>query len=198
MIRIVILSVITIILWTSCTDNGPQLPKPRIYPRIEYPEKSYHLQVFNDCPFEMNIPDYFDVLQDTFQKDNAQNKCWFDLYSQELNAYLHLSYIDIDNRKHFDKLMLDAFELADKHNIKANYRDEIKISKPQNNVHGILFEIDGPVATPLQFFVTDSTTHFMRGSLYFKAQVNRDSIAPVYDFLREDVIELLDSYQWVR
>lgn len=197
MIRIIILSVIVIIMWTSCTENSPQLPKPRIYPRIEYPDKSYHLQVFKDCPFEMNIPDYFAVLQDTFQQDLARNECWFDLYTEELNAYLHLSYISINNRKHFDKLMLDAFELADKHNVKANYRDEIKISKPEKSLHGILFEIDGPVATPLQFFVTDSTSHFMRGSLYFKAQVNRDSIAPVYDFLKEDILELLDSFQWV-
>ena len=197
MIRTFLIIILASIIVSSCADNGPLLPKPRIYPRIEYPDKSYHLQVFKDCPFEMNIPDYFSVLQDTFVQDNSDSKCWFDLYSQDLNAYLHLSYIDIENRKHFDKLMLDAFELADKHNIKANYRDEIKISKPEKNLHGIMFEIDGPVATPLQFFVTDSTTHFMRGSLYFKSQVNRDSIAPVYAFLKEDIVELLDSYQWL-
>ena len=192
-----LLALLVCSLFWACSDTGPQLPKPRIYPRVDYPEKSYKLQVFDDCPFEMNIPKYFSVLQDTFQDTGIKNKCWYDLYCSDLNAYLHLSYVNIDNRKHFDKLMLDAFELADKHNIKANYRDEIKISAPDKNLHGILFEIDGPVATPIQFFVTDSTRHFMRGSLYFKSQVNRDSIAPIYNFLRKDVVELLDSYNWV-
>ena len=194
--RFVLSLLVCIILW-SCSDTSPQLPKPRIYPHVIYPEKAYTLQTFGDCPFEMNIPRYFNVLQDTFQDVNIKNRCWYDLYTPELNAYLHLSYIDVDNRKHFDNLVLDAFELADKHNIKANYRDEIVISEPENNVHGILFEIDGPVATPLQFFVTDSTKHFMRGSLYFKSQVNRDSIGPIYNFLRKDVVELIESYQWV-
>jgi gliding motility-associated lipoprotein GldD len=195
MMRTFIFGFILVFVW-ACGDNSSVLPKPRIYPRVIYPDKNYKLQTFQDCPFGMMIPEYFVSIQDTFSEEGSKNKCWFDLYSQNFDAYLHLSYIDIDNRKHFDKLMSDAFELADKHNIKASFRDEIKISKPENDLHGILFEIEGPVATPLQFFVTDSTNHFMRGSLYFKSQVNRDSIAPIYEFLREDIVALLDSYSW--
>lgn len=195
MTRAVLFGFILVFIW-ACNDNSNILPKPRIYPRVIYPEKNYKQQVFDDCPFEMMVPEYFVSIKDTFIEDGQKNKCWFDLHAQNFDAYLHLSYIVIDNRKHFDKLMSDAFELADKHNIKASFRDELKINKPEKDLHGILFEIEGPVATPLQFFVTDSTNHFMRGSLYFKSQVNRDSIAPIYEFLREDIVELLNTYSW--
>ncbi len=107
-----------------------------------------------------------------------------------------MSYVPITSRKQFDGLVSDAFEMADKHNIKASYRQESAISKPEGNLHGLIFEIDGPVATPLQFFVTDSTQHFLRASLYFKSAVNRDSIAPVYAYLKEDIYGMIESMEW--
>ena len=145
----------------------------------------------------MEIPEYFQILKDTnrIASENEQ-ACWYDLYCEELNSYLHLSYVPFKGRPAFDKLVSDAFEMVDKHNIKASYRNEIKISHADKNLYGLLFEIDGPVATPLQFYMTDSLNHFLRGSLYFKAGVNRDSIAPVYDFLKVDINNMIGSFKW--
>jgi len=199
--QLVLLSLLSAFLFVSC-DNGQVLvPKPRMFPKVNYPVKSYTSFDINTCPFKMDIPKYFQYIKDTTVIDYPTNKnvdvsCWFDLYSKELNAYMHISYFDIQKSIGFDKLVGDAFEMADKHNVKANYRDEIKIDDPSRSLHGIIFEIDGPVATPLQFFVTDSTEHFLRGSLYFKSKVNRDSIAPVYNFLKEDITRLLESFKW--
>jgi len=186
-----------LVFCTACKEDKVLLPKPRIYPKVIYPEKSYNQLYIQDCPFTMEIPEYFQPLKD--QKQNQEEKklkCWYDLYCEALNSYVHLSYIPFDNRKDFDKLVADAFEMADKHNIKASYREELKISNPEKNVHGLIFEIDGPVATPIQFFMTDSTEHFLRGSLYFKSSVNRDSIAPVYDFLKVDIGRMIESFGW--
>ena len=184
------------LIFVSCKDDKTYIPKPRMFPKVDYPTKDFQAFDIVECPFELNVPTYFKYSRDTFELDADKNKCWFDLYCSELNAYLHLSYLDINNRKEFDQFVKDAFELVDKHNIKANYRDEKRLSYPDKNVHGLMFEIDGPVATPLQFFVTDSTSHFFRGSLYFKSRVDRDSLAPVYSFLKEDVIHLLDNFEW--
>jgi len=149
------------------------------------------------CPFEMEIPKYFEFIEDTGQNGiEKKHKCWFDLYCEELNAYMHFSYVDFDSRKEFDKLVTDAFKMVDKHNIKASYRDEIRINRQEENVHGLLFDIDGPVATPLQFYLTDSTSHFIRGSLYFKSTVNRDSIGPIYEFFKTDINRMLGSFEW--
>lgn len=191
------LLLVIIFLFSSCKEEVILVPKPRVYPKVLYPEKAYAPLTIADCPFTMEVPEYFQYIKDAKQ-NSAEKKhtCWFDLYCEELNSYLHLSYLPFSNRKEYDKLIADAFEMADKHNIKASYRNELKITKPEENVHGLIFEIDGPVATPLQFFMTDSVEHFIRGSLYFKSGVNRDSIAPVYDFLKLDVGRMLESFEW--
>lgn len=186
-----------LLLLFSCGQEASFTPKPRIYPKVIYPEKTYQDFEASTCPFTLTIPEYFSFIKDSTNSiHNNEFDCWYDLYTDSLNAYIHLSYLSFKDRKEFDKLVNDAFELVDKHNIKASYRDEYQVTTKNKNVTGLVFEIDGPVATPYQFFMTDSTKHFLRGSLYFKAQVNRDSIEPVYKFLKQDVETLIHSLQW--
>ncbi|MBK8548048.1 MAG: hypothetical protein IPL63_11950 [Saprospiraceae bacterium] len=89
-----------------------------------------------------------------------------------LLASVHCNYVEISKENTLDKLVNDAFTIAGKHNIKANGRTE-SIIKNDNGVKGLFFDIDGPVAMPVQFYLTDNTKHFFRGSLYFNAKVNR-------------------------
>lgn len=188
---------ILVICFVACGGSDVYTPKPRVYPKINYPDRDYISFNQEDCPFTMPVPDYFRFQKDeSFFKDNEKADCWFDLYSPDLNSYIYFSYVKVEDRKHFDQLVKDAFELADKHNVKASYRDEITFSTKQENVSGIIFEISGPVATPVQFFLTDSTQHFLRGSLYFKAKVNRDSILPVYQFVKTDLDSMLSGFTW--
>jgi len=193
---------ISVFLFVACGEEPVPVPKPRMFPKVKYPSKSYQEFSIDSCPFKMNIPKYFSYQRDSININKGANTkinqtCWFDLHSKELNSFLHLSYVDINESDGINKLIADAFEMADKHNIKANYRDELKINDASRSLYGIVFEIDGPVATPLQFFVTDSTDHFLRGSLYFKSKVNPDSIAPVYKYLKEDITVLLESFTWL-
>ncbi len=194
--RLIIIILITLGL-SSCKEEAIPLPKPRIYPKVIYPEKNLTAMNLQDCPFSLEAPTYFQYVKDANQNQRERKfKCWFDLYCEELNGYIHLSYLDFNGRAEFDELVQDAFEMVDKHNIKASHRQELVISKPEDNLHGIIFEIEGPVATPLQFYMTDSIQHFIRGSLYFKSSVNRDSIAPVYEFLREDIVHMIETFEW--
>ena len=192
----IILSVL-ILAFLSCQSDSAVIPKPRIYPRIDFPEKVYGPFSRKSCPFVFDKPDYLTYQQDSISSlDIDGADCWFDLYSENLNAIFHYSYIKFSDRTTFDALIEDAFEMVDKHNVKANYRSESIIENPEANLHGILFELDGPVAAPLQFYVTDSTSHFLRGSLYFNSQVNRDSVAPVYEFLKVDFERMMESFEW--
>lgn len=196
-LRLLIYFFFSLLVFISCKPENNYFPKPRIYPRIDFPEKSYSLFESADCPFSMNVPVYFQYKKDSLSLDEKINTdCWFDLTCEPLNASFHLSYLTIGSRNDFDNLVNDAFELVDKHNVKANYRDERSINIPDKEVYGITFEIDGPVAAPLQFFLTDSTRHFLRGSLYFKTQVNRDSLAPVYEYIRDDFKLMVESFLW--
>jgi gliding motility-associated lipoprotein GldD len=180
----------------ACTSEKIYVPKPRMYPKLVFPEKSY--QAFSEtyCTISFDYPTYAEIEQDKyFFDERPENPCWFTIQFPALNGSLHCSYIDIEDREHFDDLVNDSYEIASKHNIKANYRDELKLKNP-NGVHGLMFDISGEVASHLQFFLTDSTDHFFRASLYFNDQVKADSIAPVYSFVKEDVLKMIESFSW--
>lgn len=185
------------IFFVACNNDAVYLPKPRLYPKVNYPIKNSIEQNIEYCNFTFDFPDYARVVQDSFFFDeNIIDQCWFDLVIDSLNGRLHCSYIPLNNRAHFDEMVKDAFELVTKHNVKANYRDEKLIAFDDRGVYGMEFEIDGPVASPFQFYLTDSTKHFLRGSLYFNDKVDADSIAPIYQFVKRDVQNMIVSFRW--
>jgi gliding motility-associated lipoprotein GldD len=171
-------------------------PKPRGYPKVTYPAKEYQQFDENYCHFTFEYPKYAKIVQDTqFFGEKPSNDCWFDLAIPQYNASLHCCYYPITKEKNLDKLNLDAFELAGKHTIKADFIDNIKIQQP-NHVSGFIFDIQGTVASPYQFYLTDSTKHYFRGSLYFKTHTNADSLAPVLAFVKKDVTHLIETFRW--
>ena len=171
-------------------------PKPRAFPKIDFPEKTYQAFDANYCEFSFEYPAYSKILQDTTYFDEKPlHPCWFDIYYPAFDSRIHFSYYPVGEYKSLEKLKTDAFEMADWHNKKANYIEELRISKP-NGVYGFAFDIEGPVASPFQFYLTDSTKHFLRGSLYFNTQARPDSLAPVYDFVKRDIMKLIESFEW--
>ncbi len=190
------LIILLTILLAACGGEDAYFPKPRLYPKVNYPAKSYVAFDEDYCSFGFERPVYSEVKQDKyFFEGKPLDPCWFDLKMDTLNSVVHFSYLPIKNRSHFDELIKDAFRLVNEHNKKAEYRQDQKIANDKGT-GGMLFEVDGPVATPLQFFLTDSTRHFLRGSLYFNAKVNPDSIAPIYEFIKEDIYHILSTFEW--
>jgi gliding motility-associated lipoprotein GldD len=190
-----------LLIIASCGDgDNAQTPKPRGYPRIEFPtfDAANRYQKFdaNYCQFTFDYPTYAKIERDTLFFDEAPpSDCWFDMTIPSLNATLHCSYYDIGGKNKFDKLRSDAFSLAGKHVIKADYINDQAIHNPQG-VNGFAFDIEGPAACPFQFYVTDSTRHFMRGALYINAPSKTDSLAPIVAFLKEDMGRMLKTFTW--
>lgn len=185
----------------SCGEEKILIPKPRMYPKITWPERTNIAYQNVDCGFTFSYPNYFNYVPYTSNKPlEESNGCWFNLTSTSLNSTIFFSYYSIQTREDLDKQINDAFEMVGKHNIKANARSETIFTSPATpdnlGVSCMLFEISGPVATPMQFFMTDSTNHFLRASLYFNSTVNPDSTQVVYDFIKEDVVELIESFEW--
>jgi len=184
------------VFFLGCTSDISYSPKPRCFPKIEFPEKGYQKFTEDYCNFSFNYPSYATIKQDTDYFDGkTKHECWFDIDIPQINGKIHCSYYPIDTDTSFDKLMTDAFKLADEHIVRADYIDQYPIQKP-NGVSGFAFDIDGPTASPFQFFLTDSTDHFLRGSLYIRAKTNRDSLQPIIDFMKVDAMELINSFEW--
>ncbi|MGB9745605.1 MAG: gliding motility lipoprotein GldD [Bacteroidales bacterium] len=166
-------------------------PKPRGYFRIDLPEKQYRMYR-SDCPFSFEFPVYASVVPD---KDKDAEPCWLNIQFEQLHATIHLSYKQI--RKNLPELTEDARSFVYKHTIKADAIGETQLTYPERKVYGILYDIEGNAASSVQFFLTDSTRHFIRGALYFSTTPNADSLGPVIRFIREDIIHLTSTFQWL-
>jgi len=191
-----IVILLALLILFSCKSEEVYIPKPRSFPRVEYPIKSYRNFDKDYCSFTFSYPEYSQIKQDEYFFDGKpSHPCWFDIVTPEFNATLHCSYYTIDKKTSMDKLINDAFKMAGKHNVKAEYYSETVIQR-EGKVGGIVFEIEGDVATPIQFFLTDSTEHFFRASLYFNNKVHPDSMAPIYRFIKTDIDTLINTLGW--
>lgn len=174
---------------SSCEEE--YTPKPRGYMRITLPEKSYQI-VETDCPYSFAYAEYARFLPDTRA---LSDPCWFDLYYPQFKAKMHFSYKPI--KGNLAEYLEDSRTLTNKHISKASNIEEVMLLREDAKVFGTLFEVEGSrAASPIQLHVTDSTTHFLRGALYFNVVPNNDSLAPVIDFIKDDVLKLIETLEW--
>lgn len=185
-----------ITLGFSC-QNSNYTPKPLAYPRIEFPTKSkYTLLNEENCNYQFEVPDYTELERDSFFFEEViQGNCWVNIIYPTLNGTIHLSYKEIGTDITLEKVLEDSHELTYTHSKQADYIDELSI-KNKYGVEGLMFEVGGDAATNMQFYLSDFETHYLRGALYFRASPNADSIAPVIDFVRADMMHLFETFQW--
>jgi gliding motility-associated lipoprotein GldD len=177
---------------SSCDgeDEETIAPKPRAYFRLVFPEKKY-IEYDSVCPFTFEIPVYSKVDKDNYP---GAEPCWLNVNFPSFNGTLHLSYKPVNGN--IKGYLEDAYTLASKHQIKASGIEEQQIVKKSDNVYGLLYDIEGNAASSVQFFLTDSTKHFLRGAMYFNAPPNTDSIAPVVAFIKKDIYHLIETFTW--
>ena len=172
----------------SCSET--YTPKPRGYFRIDFPEHEYK-NIRTDAPFTFDIPVYSYISKDS--SSNAE-PYWYNVSFPTMKGKIHLSYKPVANN--LAKYIEDSRTLVYKHTIKADDIIDHPFMDNSNKIYGILYEIKGDAASPFQFFATDSTRHFLRGALYFNVYPNKDSLSPVFDFIKIDLQHIIESIRW--
>lgn len=188
-IFIVNLSLLLILLSLFCCKRN-FTPKPPGYMRIDFPDKTYRIYD-SVCPFKFKYPVYGKVLPDT---GRIAEPCWINIEFREFGGKIHISYKPVDNN--VNDYIEDSRTLAYKHTIKADAITETVYTDDSARVYGLLYEIKGDAASSVQFYLTDSNRHFLRGSLYFNVQPHADSMSPVIDFFLADIKHLIESFEW--
>jgi gliding motility-associated lipoprotein GldD len=174
----------------SCTKTS--IPRPYGYFRVDLPVHAYRTIDTLNLPYRFDIPKNAKLIS----RQAKGEMFWIDLYYPKLNASIYCSYKPV--KGNLIELLEDTRKIVYKHSVRADGISEKVFEHPDKKVHGILYDLKGNTASSLQFILTDSTHNFFRGALYFNNVPNKDSIAPMSDYIREDVIRIMESFEWKR
>lgn len=161
------------------------LPKPAPYLKLKYPEATYQ-------KIESNNPFTFEI--SNLAKINFKNRNWVSIEYPKLKATVHITYKPINHD--LDEILKDFEKLTFKHTIKADVINAVPYENLQKKVFAKLYNIEGNVATNIQFRATDSLKHVLFGALYFYTRPNYDSIVPAIKYLEKDIIHLIETLEW--
>ena len=170
----------------ACESNW--LPKPPGHNRIELPRHEYQ-RLEQGYPYQLDFSVHSRVEADSFNLEETE---WINLNYKEFGAKVHLTYKKIDQSTDFKTLSNDAFNLTAKHQIKAYGIEEAILLTP-NGYSAVVAELTGEVPTQFKFFITDSTSNFLRGAVYFNSALKNDSLAPIIEYIKIDMAHLINS-----
>lgn len=192
--RILLALLFSLLLLSACSSPGSDdyTPKPKGFNRIDLPPHRYQ-QLAAGHPYTFQYSRYAKVLRDSSYLAQPH---WINVYYPALKASVQITYADLKgSRQLYTKMLEDARKLTSKHEIKASAIDEDILQTP-NGMRVAVFELQGEVPSQMQFYTTDSTKHFFRGALYFRTATANDSLAPVIDYVKKDIVQLLNTLKY--
>jgi len=182
-----------IALVLSCNSNYSY--KKKGFFKINFPEKKYRQFDSAGYPYTFEYPVYSNIIKDSTFFDAAAGDYWINIDVPSLNSRIYISYKPV-TPKNFDSLKNDGFKMAYKQHTEVASSITDSVMMTPNGVEGIFFSLSGNTATANQFFLTDSTKHFLRGAVYIEATPNEDSLKVVNDFLKVDLLHLINTLKW--
>ncbi|MEQ8925585.1 MAG: gliding motility lipoprotein GldD [Fulvivirga sp.] len=188
-LRIDILLFLIVLLVSACGRD--YLPKPKGYNRFDMPAHEY-VSLPDSLPYDFEYSKHAKLLRDTSW---ISDKYWVEIYYPKYRANVHLTYKTVKNQDSLKEYLDDAYFLTAKHQIKAYAIDE-SITKTPSGKTVIYAELEGEVPSQFQFFTTDSSKHFLRGALYFDTKVQNDSLRPAIEFVKIDVVHMMNTLEW--
>lgn len=172
------------LLLVSCGKDP--VPKPYGELRLEYPAPKYQ-KFENNCNYTFEYSDFANIT-------DAKKPCWYYLNYPKMKAKVFVTYYPIQND--FAAHIQEAEKMVYEHTIKASAIDTKSFEYPEKKVYGNFYELKGQSASNLQFYITDSTKHFVTAYLYFNTRPKPDSLAPAVDYIKRDMKHLLDTFEW--
>ena len=185
-----LVALVPLLLLLGC--HPKYLPKPKGYNRIDLPKHAYR-SLPDTLPYSFEYSVHSDLYPDSSW---MAEKYWFTLFYPEFVAFVQVTYKPIFNQKKLlQEYQKDAYNLAAKHQIKA-YSIEESVTKTPSGKTATMLELSGEVPSQFQFFITDSVNHFVRAALYFNTATQNDSLAPVIDYLKVDMVRMINTLEW--
>ncbi len=127
-------------------------------------------------------------------RKNDPKALWFDIVYPARKSTIYCTYFPIKgNFREYDE---DVRRFVYRHTVVATAIKEQAFSQQEKKLYALIFDIKGEVASPVQFLITDSVSHFLRGALYYDNAAYSDSLALSTTDMREDIIHLIQTLEW--
>jgi gliding motility-associated lipoprotein GldD len=183
--RIKLLSLL--LLLGAC--RADPVPRPRGYFRIDLPEPTFTAWA-DSAVMSLEAP----AMAHITSRGERGAARWYDIRYPALRGTVHLTWSPVGDD--LPQLIEDAHAFKNTHQSKAGGIRSTRMIRPEDRVFGTLFKVEGDVASPFVFYLTDSTDNFLYGALYFDAPPNADSLAPVTERVRADMQHLAATLKW--
>lgn len=112
----------------------------------------------------------------------------------KLHAKVHITYRKVQGN--LKEILSEADRLTTKHTVKADVIKPYPYENAAKQVYGVLFEVQGQSASNVQFHLTDSSKHVLTAALYFRVKPNYDSIYPAIDYIKNDMMKMMETMEW--
>ena len=170
------------------------LPKPYGHPYIPLPKHTY-VPLSNDFPYSFEVSSHATVSKDTLSSTSSE-PYWITITYPEFQAIIQITYKSVkQDQGLLNSYFEDSYRLSMKHQIRASAIDSDILQLP-NGVTATFVTLKGQVSSPFQFYTTDGTHHFLRGVVYFFTSQENDYLAPIIDFIKVDILHLLNTLHW--
>lgn len=194
--RLVVLLVSITIVLGGCLvlflrEDG-YVPKPYGYNQILLPPHEYNL-LPDSFPYSFEFSRHATLVACT---SSMAEKYWITIHYPTFMADIQLTYKPVKNDlRLLREYLQDAYKLTAKHQIRAHAIEEYVLQTPTGHT-AMIAELSGQVPSQCQFYTTDSVNHFLRGALYFSTASQNDSLAPIIEFIKKDIIHMLYTLEW--
>ncbi|WP_194851462.1 gliding motility lipoprotein GldD [Nonlabens antarcticus] len=169
---------------SSCGENET-VPKPNAQLALQYAAATYKT-VDTDCSYSIEVNDKVVVI--------SKDDCSMTLTYPDMDATVFLNHRVVDTN--LRQLLIDGQKLSYTHNQMADAISENPYVNPDRKAYGMLYQVEGNAASNVQFYVTDSTRNFLTASLYFNREPYYDSILPAVEYVKQDMIKMMESLKW--
>lgn len=192
--KLLYISILSVLLWSCGDDEENFAPKPKGFNRINLPKNDY-------VGLDTTYPYFFEYSKHAIIRMDSSKIAepyWIHVIYPKLGrAEIQITYKDIsdDSQKKLSELIEDSHRLASKHLYRA---DAMKYYEHRNadNQPVLALGLIGEIPSHLQFYTTDSVKHFLRAAIYFRTATENDSLAPLIDFVKKDMLHMIATQKF--
>lgn len=181
----IICSLYFLFTFFSC-ENNSILPKQDAYLRIEFNEPNY--LIYKSQNSKINF--LYNARSSSLKPTSART---INLDYKKLGMSLDLSFDKLNDETELTNYLRDFNLLLDAHTKRSNGFLIKEFENRNYSTYGKLYEFRGDVASPIQFFLTDSINNFIHGSLNMTVKSKYDSIYPSVQYIKNDILVFFES-----